>query len=204
MAPRRIQTTLLTSATPAPQFAVKHDLTDVLAAKYGGIQVPLEQQQDPSVHPPESAFQPHQVYVSPYQDADIQELTTKIDKNKIKQGKRWNKMIRKIQKRVHRDKYMIPLSDSQQRRRQHKSDSIKTEGTQTMPRSKLKVKLPGIAKKLAKIAVKKTPKKQRKNKRCEVLGKVPTKIAGYTYKHKKTGKDVTVKSYTRKVLKCLD
>ena len=107
MAPRRIQTTLLTSATPAPQFAVKHDLTDVLAAKYGGIQVPLEQQ-DPSVHPPESAFQPHQVYVSPYQDAALQELTAKIDKNKIKQGKRWNKIIRKIQKRVHRDKYMIP------------------------------------------------------------------------------------------------
>ena len=93
---------------------------------------------------------------------------------------------------------MIPLSDSQQRR-------IKTGVTQTMPRSKLKVKLPGIAKKLAKLPVKKHPKtKQRKSKRCEVLGKVPTKIAGYTYKHKKTGKNVTVKSYTRKVLKCLD
>ena len=110
-------------------------------------------------------------------------------------------MIRKIQKRVHRDQYMIPLSDSQQKRRQHKSGSIKTR---VMPRSKLKVKLPGIAKKLAKIAVKKTPKKQRKRKRCEVLGKVLTKIAGYTYKYKKTGKNVTVKSYTRKVLKCLD
>ena len=191
----------MTSATPAPQFA--GDLTDVLAAKYGGIQVPLEQQ-DPSVHPPESTFQPHQVYVSPYQDADMQGLTAKIDKNKIKQGKRWNKMIRKIQKRVHRDKYMIPLSGSQQKRRQHKSDSIKARVTQTMPRSRLKVKLPWIAKKLARIAVKKTPKKQRKSKRCEVLGKVPTKIAGYTYKHKKTGKTVTVKSYTRKVLKCLD
>ena len=99
---------------------------------------------------------------------------------------------------------MIPLSDSQQKRRQHKSDSIKTRVTQTMLRSKLKVKLPGIDKTLAKIAVKKTPKKQRKSKRCEVLGKVPTKIAGYTYKHTKTGKNVTVKSYTRKVLKCLD
>ena len=203
MAPRRIQTTLLTSATPAPQFAVKHDLTDVLAAKYGGIQVPLEQQQDPSVHPPESAFQPHQVYVSPYQDADIQELTTKIDKNKIKQGKRWNKMIKKIQKRAHREKYMIPMSTSTQRRRQKKADSIyKPEVARTMPRSKLNIKLPGIAKKLAKLTEK--VKKPRKSKRCEVLGKVPTKIAGYTYKHKKTGKDVTVKSYTRKVLKCLD
>ena len=97
------------------------------------------------MHPPESAFQPHQVYVSPYQDADMQGLTAKIDKNKIKQGKRWNKMIRKIQKRVHRNKYMIPLSDSQQKRRQHKSD--KPGVTQTMPRSKLKVKLPGIVKK---------------------------------------------------------
>ena len=94
--------------------------------------------------------------------------------------------------------------DSQQERRQHKSDSSKTRVTQTMPRSKLKIKLPWIAEKLAKIAVKKTHKKQRKSKRCEVLGKVPTKIAGYTYKHKKTGKNVTVKSYTRKMLKCLD
>ena len=204
MAPRRIQTTLLAdNPTAAPQFAVKHDLTDVLAAKYGGIQIPLEQQQDPSVHPPESAFQPHQVYVSPYQDADIQELTTKIDKNKIKQGKRWNKMIRKIQKRAHREKYMIPMSTSTQRRRQKKADSIyKPEVARTMPRSKLNIKLPGIAKKLAKLTEK--VKKPRKSKRCEVLGKVPTKIAGYTYKHKKTGKDVTVKSYTRKVLKCLD
>ena len=153
------------SRTPASQFAVKHDLTDVLAAKYGGIQVPLEQQ-DPSVHPPESTFQPHQVYVSPYQDAYIQELTAKTDKNKIKQGKRWNKMIRKIQKRVHRDKYMIPLSDSQQKRRQHKSDSIKTEGARTgsIMRSKLKVKLPGIAKKLAKLPgkVKKNTQKTKK------------------------------------------
>ena len=103
---------------------------------------------------------------------------------------------------------MIPLSDSQQKRRQHKSDSIKKEGARTgsIMRSKLKVKLPGIAEKLAKIPgiVKKTPKKQRKSKRCEVLGKVPTKIAGYTYKHKKTGKNVAVKSYTRNVLKCLD
>ena len=30
-----------------------------------------------------------------------------------------------------------------------------------------------------------------------------TKVAGYTYKHKKTGKNVTVKSYTIKVLKFL-
>ena len=204
MAPRRIQTTLLAdNPAAAPQFALKRDLTDVLAAKYGGIQIPLEQQQDPSVHPPESAFQPHKVYVSPYQDADIQELTTKIDKNKIKQGKRWNKMIKKIQKRAHREKYMIPMSTSTQRRRQKKADSIyKPEVARTMPRSKLNIKLPGIAKKLAKLTEK--VKKPRKSKRCEVLGKVPTKIAGYTYKHKKTGKDVTVKSYTRKVLKCLD
>ena len=167
MAPRRIQTTLLTSASPAPRFAAKRDLIDVLAAKYGGIQVPLEQQQDPSVHPPESAFQPHQMYVSPYQNAALQELNAKIDKNKIKQGKRWNKMIRKIQKRVHRDKYMIPLSDSQQKRRQQKTDK-----TGVTPRSKLKVKLAGIAKKLAKLPGK--VKKQRKSKRCEVLGKVPT------------------------------
>ena len=83
-----------------------------------------------------------------------------------------------------------------------------------MPRSKLKVRLPDIAKKLAKLPVKKHlaklpvkkhPKtKQRKIKRCEVLGKVPTKIAGYTYKHKKTGINVTVKSYTSKVMKCLE
>ena len=92
MSPRRIQTTLLTSSSVAQQFAVKPDLTDVLAAKYGGIQVPLEQQSGP----PESAFKPHKVYVSPYQDAALQELTAKIDKKKIKQGKRWNKMIRKI------------------------------------------------------------------------------------------------------------
>ena len=175
----------MTSATPAPQFAV--DLTDVLAAKYGGIQVPLEQQ-DPSVHPPEPTFQPRQVYVSPYQDADMQGLTAKIDKNKIKQIKRWNKMIRKIQKRVHRDKYMIPLSGSQQKRRQHKSDSIKTRVTQTMPRSKLKVRLPWIAKKLAKITVKKTPKKHRKSKRCEVLGKVPTKIVATLTSIRKQGR----------------
>ena len=57
---------------------------------------------------------------------------------------------------------MIPLSDSQQKRRQHKSDSIKTRVTQTMLRSKLKVKLPGIAKTLAKIAVKKRPKNKEK------------------------------------------
>ena len=100
----------------APQFALKRDLTDVLAAKYGGIQIPLEQQLDPSVHPPEAAFQPHKEYVSPYQDAALAELTAKIDKNKIKQGKRWNKMIKKIQKRAHREKYMIPMSTSTQRR----------------------------------------------------------------------------------------
>ena len=40
-------------------------------------------------------------------------------------------MIRKIQKRIHRQKYMIPLSDSQQKRRQQKADSIKTEGART-------------------------------------------------------------------------
>ena len=166
MAPRRIQTTLLTSATAAHQFALKRDLTDVLASKYGGIQIPLEQQ-DPSVHPPESAFQPHQVYVSPYQDAALAELTAKIDKIKIKQGKRWNKMIRKIQKRVHREKYMIPLSYSQQRRRQQKADSIKPEVARTMPRSKLNIKLPRIAKKLSKLTGKvKKPKKPRKSKRC--------------------------------------
>ena len=79
----------------------------MLAAKFGGIQVPLEQQSGP----PESAFKPHKVYVSLYQDAALQELTAKIDKNKIKQGKRWKKMIRKIQKRSHREKYMIPVSD---------------------------------------------------------------------------------------------
>ena len=204
MAPRRIQTTLLAdNPAAAPQFALKRDLTDVLAAKYGGIQIPLEQQLDPSVHPPEAAFQPHKVYVSPYQEAELAELTAKIDKNKIKQGKRWNKMIKKIQKRAHREKYMIPMSTSTQRRRQKKADSIyKPEVARTMPRSKLNIKLPGIAKKLAKLTEK--VKKPRKSKRCEVLGKVPTKIAGYTYKHKKTGKDVTVKSYTRKVLKCLD
>ena len=152
MSPRRIQTTLLTSPsrTPAPQFAEKPDLTDVLAAKYGGIQ------EDPSVHPPESAFKPHKVYVSPYQDAALQELTDKIGRNKIKQGKRWNKMIRKIQKRVHRDKYMIPLSDSQQRRRQKKERIFReaqTTSSQTnksnrteKPKSKLNVKLPGIVK----------------------------------------------------------
>ena len=72
------------SRTPAPHFAVKPDLTDVLAAKFGGIQVPIEQQSGP----PESPFKPHKVYVSPYQDAALQELTAKIDKNKIKQGKR--------------------------------------------------------------------------------------------------------------------
>ena len=197
MSPRRIQTTLLTgnpSRTPAaPQFAVKPDLTDVLAAKYGGIQVPLQQQSGP----PESAFKPHKVYVSPYQDTALQELTAKIDKNKIKQGKRWNKMIRKIQKRSHREKYMIPVSDSQQKRR---ADSNKTDSVKK-PRSKLKVKLPGIAKKVSKI---KPPKRPRRSKRCEVLGKVQTKIAGYSYKHKKTGKTVTVLSYTKKVLKCLD
>ena len=193
MPPRRIQTTLLSdNPVAAPQFTVKHDLTDVLAAKYSGVQVPLEQK-DPSVHPPESAFQPHKVYVSPYQDAALAELTAKIDKNKIKQGKRWNKMIRKIQKRAYREKYMVPMSRSTQRRRQKKADNT------TEPMSKLTVKLPGIVKKLSK-----PPKRQRNSKRCEVLGKVPTKIAGYTYKHKKTGKTVTVKSYTRKVLKCLD
>ena len=205
MAPRRIQTTLLAdNPVAAPQFALKRDLTDVLAAKYGGIQIPLEQQQQhPSVHPPEAAFQPHKVYVSPYQDAALAELTAKIDKNKIKQGKRWNKMIKKIQKRAHREKYMIPMSRSTQRRRQKTAASIyKPKVARTMPRSKLNIKLPGIAKKLAKLTGK--VKKPRKSKRCEVLGKVPTKIAGYTYKHKKTGKDVTVKSYTRKVLKCLD
>ena len=204
MAPRRIQTTLLAdNPVAAPQFALKRDLTDVLAAKYGGIQIPLEQQLDPSVHPPEAAFQPHKVYVSPYQDAALAELTAKIDKNKIKQGKRWNKMIKKIQKRAHREKYMIPMSTSTQRRQQKKADSIyKPEVARTMPRSKLNIKLPGIAKKLAKLTTK--VKKPRKSKRCEVLGKVPTKIDGYTYKHKKTGKTVTVKSYTRKMLKCLD
>ena len=58
---------------------------------------------------------------------------------------------------------MIPLSDSQQKRRQQKADRIKTEVARTMPRSKLKVKLPGIVKKLAKLPgiIKKTPKKQK-------------------------------------------
>ena len=176
---RHIQTTLLSdNPVAAPHFAVKHDLTDVLAAKYGGIQVPLEQK-EPSVHPPESAFQPHKVYVSPYQDASLAELIARIDKNKIKQGKRWNKMIKKIQHRTHREKYLIPMSRSMQRRRQKKAEP----------------KLPGIVKKLAK-----PPPPKRK--RCEVLGKVQTKIDGFSYKHKKTGK--TVGSYTRKVLKCLD
>ena len=187
---RRIQTTLLSdNPVAAPQFAVKRDLTDVLAAKYGGIQVPLEQKE-----PPESAFQPHKVYVSPYQDAALAELTAKIDKTKIKQGKRWNKMIRHIEKRAHREKYLIPMSRSTQRRRQKKGLPEVAD-----IRSKLNIKLPGIAKKLAKIK-----KPSRRSKRCEVLGKVPTKIVGYSYKHKKTGKTVRVGSYTRKVLKCLD
>ena len=110
-------------------------------------------------------------------------------------------MIRKIQKRSHREKYMIPVSDSQQKRRQQKADSNKTDSVKK-PRSKLKVKLPGIAKKVSKI--KPPPKRPRRSKRCEVLGKVQTKIACYSYKHKKTGKTVTVRSYTKKVLKCLD
>ena len=187
MPTRRIQTTVLSdNPVAAPHFAVKHDLTDVLAAKYGGIQVLLEQKQ-PSVHPPESAFQPHKVYVSPYQDASLTELIAKIDKNKIKQGKRWNKMIQKIQHRAHREKYLIPMSRSTQRRRQKKAEP------------KLTVKLPGIVKKLAK-----PPAPAPKRKRCEILGKVPTKINGFSYKHKKTGKTVHVGSYTRKVLKCLD
>ena len=178
---RRIQTTVLSdNPVAAPHFAVKHDLTDVLAAKYGGIQVPLEQK-EPSVHPPESAFQPHKVYVSPYQDASLAELIARIDKNKIKQGKRWNKMIKKIQHRTHREKYLIPMSRSTQRRRQKKADIGVTTPMKLPP-----------------------PKRQRPSKRCEILGKVPTKIDGYSYKHKKTGKTVRVGSYTRKVLKCLD
>ena len=47
-------------------------------------------------------------------------------------------------------------------------------------------------------------RKYAKRKRCEILGKVPTQIKGYSYKHKKTGKTVHVRPHTRKVLKCLD
>ena len=83
------------------------------------------------------------------------------------------------------------MSRSTQRRRQKKGDRIKPEVARTMPRSKLNIKLPGIVKKLAKLKV----KKQRKSKRCEVLGKVSTKIAGYSYKHKKTGKPHYIGKY---------
>ena len=205
MSPRRIQTTLLTSPRkyhkvdksfkkvppdPAPQFAEKPDLTDMLAAKYGGIQ---EEQSGP----PESAFKPHKVYVSPYEDAALQELIDKINRNKIKQGKRWKKMIRKIQKRAQRDKYMIPLSDSEQIKGLKKERIFRQaqKPDLTSRQTKLKVK---TAKKVPPV------KTKLRSKRCEVLGKVQTKIAGYSYKHKKTGKTVTVGSYTKKVLKCLD
>ena len=39
-------------------------------------------------------------------------------KNKKKQGKRWKKMIKKIKKRVHRDKYMIPMTKKELKARQ--------------------------------------------------------------------------------------
>ena len=94
---RRIQTTLLSPlgaipAAPAPQFAAKPLLTDVLSAKYG---VPPEQQNQP----PDSAFKPHTQYNSPYEDQGLKELAEKIMANKAKQGKRWRKMIKRIKKR---------------------------------------------------------------------------------------------------------
>ena len=106
---RRIQTTLLSPlnapAAPAPHFAARPLLTDVLSAKYG-----VPPQEEMSGGPPESAFKPHKQYISPYEDQALKELTDKIMKNKKKQGKRWKKMIKKIKKRVHRDKYMIPMT----------------------------------------------------------------------------------------------
>ena len=94
---RRIKTTLLsplgaTPAAPAPQFAVKPLLTDVLTAKY----VLAGQQQS---QPPESAFKPHTQYNSPHEDQGLKELAEKIMANKGKQNKRWKKMIKKIKKR---------------------------------------------------------------------------------------------------------
>ena len=84
---------------------------------------------------------------------------------------------------------MIPLSDSEQ----IKGERIFREADLTSRQTKLKVR-------------KKVPpaKTKLRSKRCEVLGKVQTKIANYSYKHKKTGKTLTVGSYTKKVLKCLD
>ena len=101
MAARRIQTTLLSPlgaapAAPAPQFAAKPLLTDVLSAKYG---VPPEQQLPVSDQPPDSAFKPHTQYQSPYEDQSLKELTDKINRNKQKQGKRWRHMINRIEKR---------------------------------------------------------------------------------------------------------
>ena len=114
---RRIQTTLLSPlsapAAPAPHFAARPLLTDVLSAKYG---VPPQEEQTEG--PPESAFQPHKQYISPYEDQALKELTDKIMKNKKKQGKRWKKMIKKIKKRVNRDKYMLPLTKKELKTRQ--------------------------------------------------------------------------------------
>ena len=117
------------------------------------------------------------------------ELTAKIDKNKIKQGKRWNKMIRKIKKRVHREKYMISLSYSQQRRRQKKTDSQTNNTTDLQPeprqpKSKLNVKLPGIVKKLAKIKI----ARRRHGKRCEILGKFRLKLLATVTSIKRQGR----------------
>ena len=96
---RRIQTTLLSPlgaapAAPAPLFATKPLLTDVLTAKY----VPADQPQLQS-QPPESAFKPHTQYNSPHEDQGMKELAEKIMANKKKQNKRWRKMIKKIKKR---------------------------------------------------------------------------------------------------------
>ena len=119
MIPRRIQTTLLTSPrTVVPQSAEKPDLTDVLAAKYGGID------EESADHPPESAFKPHKVYQSLYQDA----------------GQEVEQVVRKHQKRAHREKYMIPLSNREQIKRLKKVGERIFREKQQAQKPKTKVK----------------------------------------------------------------
>ena len=165
---RRIQTTLLSPlgaapAAPAPQFAAKPLLTDVLTAKY----VPAGQQQS---QPPESAFKPHTQYNSPYEDQGLKELAEKIKANKKKQNKRWKKMIKKIKKR---EKARLAAEKS----------SKKVTPVSLEPKANKKVTSKKVTSAAAAIAAgKKIPASMAK---CKELQPVKTQVKGHkrqTYK----------------------
>ena len=69
----------------------------------------------------------------------------------------------------------------------------------------LKVKFPGIAKNISYKTENRAQTQSTNHQQEKVRSlKSKTKIAGYSYNHKMTRKTMTVRSYTKKVLECLD